>query len=177
MLLLTWRISHRESASDSEDSEGSLSNASSEHDQELLRSDEEGSGTEGGTERDNGGSITEPASEPIAKPPSNRTTEPITEPPSNRAAEPIAKPPSNRVAASFAEPIAEPASNLTIDPDSIPITEMTRAGRRSKRKDMSGLSLCLCGEGAEPHVAGSIQCQRAGCETVWVSILVSFVTF
>jgi hypothetical protein len=48
-------------------------------------------------------------------------------------------------------------------------TELTRTGRRTKRRDMTGLSQCLCGEKAQSDDAGSIQCQRAGCETVWVS--------
>jgi hypothetical protein len=53
------------------------------------------------------------------------------------------------------EPLAEP--------------ELTPAGRRAKRWDMTGLSLCLCGERAQSGDTGSIKCQRAGCETVWVS--------
>lgn len=48
-------------------------------------------------------------------------------------------------------------------------SEPTRVGRRRKCRDMSDLSLCLCGDSARPDDAGSIRCQRAGCETVWVS--------
>jgi hypothetical protein len=60
-------------------------------------------------------------------------------------------------------------TNLATNTITISEPELTRTGRRWKRKDMSGLSLCLCGERAPPGDAGSIQCQRAGCETVWVS--------
>jgi len=48
-------------------------------------------------------------------------------------------------------------------------SEPTRAGRRWKCRDMSSLSLCLCGVSVQPDTAGSIRCQRAGCETIWVS--------
>jgi hypothetical protein len=48
-------------------------------------------------------------------------------------------------------------------------SEPTHAGRRRKCRDMSSLSLCLCGVSAQPDSVDSIQCQRAGCETVWVS--------
>ena len=48
-------------------------------------------------------------------------------------------------------------------------SEPTRAGRRRKCRDMSSLSLCLCGVNMQPDTAGSIRCQRAGCETIWVS--------
>jgi hypothetical protein len=47
--------------------------------------------------------------------------------------------------------------------------ELTHTGRRWKHKDISGLSQCLCGESVLLGDVGSIQCQRAGCETVWVS--------
>jgi hypothetical protein len=50
-----------------------------------------------------------------------------------------------------------------------PEPELSRTGRRWKRKDMGSLSLCLCGETAQPGDRASIQCQRVGCETVWVS--------
>lgn len=53
--------------------------------------------------------------------------------------------------------------------------ESTRTGRRRKCRDMSSLSLCLCGVSAQPESVGSIQCQRAGCETVWVSGPSSFL--
>jgi hypothetical protein len=48
-------------------------------------------------------------------------------------------------------------------------SEPTRAGRKWKCRDMSGLSLCLCGVSVQPDSVGSIRCQRTGCETVWVS--------
>ena len=48
-------------------------------------------------------------------------------------------------------------------------SEPMRVGRRQKCRDMSDLSLCLCGDSTRPDDAGSIRCQRAGCETVWVS--------
>jgi|SRR6266852_6634991 len=47
-------------------------------------------------------------------------------------------------------------------------SEPTRAGRKRKAKDMSGLTLCFCGERSKPGNVGSIQCQKAGCATVWV---------
>jgi hypothetical protein len=49
-------------------------------------------------------------------------------------------------------------------------SEPTRAGRKRKAKDMSGLSVCLCGEHAKPGDAGSIQCRKAGCATAWVTL-------
>ncbi len=42
-------------------------------------------------------------------------------------------------------------------------------GRRWKCRDMSELSQCLCGKTANPNKEGLIQCQKVGCETVWVS--------
>lgn len=48
-------------------------------------------------------------------------------------------------------------------------SEPTRVGRRRRCRDMSGLSLCLCGERVKPGDIESIKCQRTGCETVWVS--------
>jgi hypothetical protein len=59
-----------------------------------------------------------------------------------------------------AGPLAEPAF---ID------SEPTRMGRKRKAKDMSGLTVCLCGERAKPGDVGSIQCRKAGCATIWVS--------
>ena len=47
-------------------------------------------------------------------------------------------------------------------------SEPTRAGRKRKAKDMSGLSVCFCGERAKPDDVDSIQCQKAGCATLWV---------
>jgi hypothetical protein len=81
---------------------------------------------------------------------------------------------------------AGPISDATINPEpatesmhaeneplsSLPTffaSEPTRAGRKRKCRDMSGLSLCLCGDTAKPNDMGSIRCQKAGCETVWVS--------
>ena len=61
--------------------------------------------------------------------------------------------------------VPEPFSSDTLFLD----TEPTRTGRRRRCRDMSGLSQCLCGESVQPHDVGSIQCQRAGCETIWVS--------
>jgi len=49
-------------------------------------------------------------------------------------------------------------------------SEPTQVGRRWKCRDMSGLSQCLCSDSARPDDTGSIWCQRARCETVWVSI-------
>ncbi|KAI0282665.1 hypothetical protein BC826DRAFT_1133945, partial [Russula brevipes] len=45
------------------------------------------------------------------------------------------------------------------------ISTPTRMGQRRKVRDMSGLSMCLCGDHAQAGNASSIQCQRAGCET------------
>jgi hypothetical protein len=47
-------------------------------------------------------------------------------------------------------------------------SEPTHTGRKRKAKDMSGLTVCFCGERARPGDAGSIQCRKAGCATVWV---------
>ena len=55
-------------------------------------------------------------------------------------------------------------------------TEPTRLGRRRRCRDMSGLSLCLCGDSAQPDGVGSIRCHKAGCETVWVSKCLDFVS-
>ena len=56
-----------------------------------------------------------------------------------------------------------------VEPDKEP--EMTHTGRSLKRRwqDLSSLSQYLCGESAVPGDTGSIQCQKAGCETLWVS--------
>ena len=48
-------------------------------------------------------------------------------------------------------------------------SEPTHVGQRRKCRDMSDLSLCLCGDSARPDDTGSIRCQRARCETIWVS--------
>ena len=48
-------------------------------------------------------------------------------------------------------------------------SEPTRTSQRRRCRDMSGLSQCLCGDTAKPNEEGSIQCQKVGCETVWVS--------
>ena len=53
-------------------------------------------------------------------------------------------------------------------------SELTRMGCRQRCRDMSGLSLCLCGESVQPSDVGSIRCQRTGCETTWVSNGVDF---
>jgi len=52
-------------------------------------------------------------------------------------------------------------------------SELTRGGCRRRCRDMSGLSLCLCGESVHPGDVGSIRCQRTGCETTWVSTCVN----
>ena len=49
-------------------------------------------------------------------------------------------------------------------------SEPTCVGRKRKAKDMSGLSVCLCEENAKPGNVSSIQCQKAGCATVWVML-------
>jgi hypothetical protein len=69
---------------------------------------------------------------------------------------------------SCANPVAESSVSAPIFFDSEP----TRTGRRRKCRDMSELSLCLCGVNAEPGDIGSVQCQRQGCETIWVSSLI-----
>ena len=77
-------------------------------------------------------------------------------------------------------PIAErsgPESSRSVPPDILFLdSEPTRVGRRRRCRDMSGLSLCLCGESVKPSEIGSIQCQRAGCETIWVSKCVDFAS-
>jgi hypothetical protein len=70
---------------------------------------------------------------------------------------------------------SEPESSGSIPLDILFLdSEPTRVGRRRRCRDMSGLSLCLCGESVQPGEIGSIQCQRAGCETIWVSKYVDF---
>jgi len=49
-------------------------------------------------------------------------------------------------------------------------SEPMHVGRKWKAKDMSRLSVCLCGENAKPGDVSSIQCQKAGCATVWVML-------
>ena len=97
--------------------------------------------------------------------------------------EPAGPPPAGFLYVAETEP-AGPAPAL-IDPESMrtegdasarvsnpdPLffdSEPTRTGRRRKCRDMSGLSQCLCGDTAKPDEEGSIQCQKLGCETVWV---------
>lgn len=58
--------------------------------------------------------------------------------------------------------IGSPTEPIFID------SEPTRAGRKRKAKNMSGLSVCFCGEHAKSDDVGSIQCWKAGCATVWV---------
>ena len=50
-------------------------------------------------------------------------------------------------------------------------SEPTRMGSRQRCRDTGGLSLCLCGESVQSGDVGSIRCQSAGCETIWVSDL------
>jgi hypothetical protein len=71
-------------------------------------------------------------------------------------------------------------SQMLTNSSSTPVTDQTMGlffesvptcvGQRRKCRDMSGLSQCLCGDSARPDDAGSIRCQRTGCETVWVSL-------
>jgi hypothetical protein len=83
------------------------------------------------------------------------------------------------------EPSPRPTTSIAItEPEHAhmgPTTELeiTHTGRRWKHKDMSGLSQCLCRESVLLGNVGSIQCQRAGCEMVWVSnpALLPFGTF
>ena len=65
---------------------------------------------------------------------------------------------------SLSTPVTDQSTTLFFE------SEPTRVGRRRKCRDMSGLSLCLCGESARRDDAESIRCQHAGCETVWVSL-------
>ena len=53
-------------------------------------------------------------------------------------------------------------------------SEPTRVGHKRRCRDMSDLSLCLCGGSVHPGDVGSIKCNRAGCEMVWVSNSVDF---
>ena len=73
-----------------------------------------------------------------------------------------------------ANPIAapKPSGSDILFFDSAP----TRVGHKRRCRDMTGLSLCLCGESVQPGDVGSIRCQRAGCETIWVSNCVDFAT-
>ena len=78
----------------------------------------------------------------------------------------------------FVPPIATPP--ITSEPSGSEVifldSEPTRVGCGRKCGDMSGLSLCLCGESAQLDDVGSIQCERTGCETVWVSSCSYFVS-
>ena len=68
------------------------------------------------------------------------------------------------------EPIAVNSEPIVVDSEPIFIdSEPTRAGRKRKAKDMTGLSVCLCGEHAKPDDVGSIRCRKTGCATIWVS--------
>jgi hypothetical protein len=68
------------------------------------------------------------------------------------------------------KPCSAPTDLSTLETEPFLLTsEPTRAGRKRKCRDMSNLSLCLCGISVQSGSVGSIQCQRAGCETVWVS--------
>ena len=81
---------------------------------------------------------------------------PNSVPPIVTVAPPIAAPPIT---------VPKPSGSEVIFLDSEP----THVGCGRRCGDMSGLSLCLCGESAQPDDVGSIQCERTGCETVWVS--------
>lgn len=99
--------------------------------------------------------------------------EPITNVPSESTSESLQVAESLSESAEFS--IAErrqsdlPQEDASLDASATNLLTRTRTGRSLKRRDMSGLSLCLCGEAAVPGDARSIRCQRAGCETVWVS--------
>jgi hypothetical protein len=54
-------------------------------------------------------------------------------------------------------------------------SELTRRGHKWKCRDMSSLSLYLCGESMQPGDIDSIRCHRTGCKTIWVSHYVGFV--
>ena len=56
-------------------------------------------------------------------------------------------------------------------------SEPTRTGRKRKAKDMSGLTVCFCGERAKPDDEGSIRCRKAGCATLWVCLPATFRIF
>ncbi|KAF8501131.1 hypothetical protein F5888DRAFT_1632900 [Russula emetica] len=74
-------------------------------------------------------------------------------------------------AGSSAEPILLESKPTRVGSLTEPIfldSKPTCAGRKRKAKDMSGLTVCFCGEHAKPGDAGSIQCQKAGCATIWV---------
>jgi len=66
------------------------------------------------------------------------------------------------------EPELSGSDNLFFD------SEPTRMGRKRRCRDISGLSLCLCGVSVPPDEEGSVQCQKAGCEMIWVSDCVDF---
>jgi hypothetical protein len=70
----------------------------------------------------------------------------------------------------------EMATESPIEPTFLD-SEPTCVGRKRKAKDMSGLTLCLCEERAEPGDVGSIQCRKAGCATVWVCYSATFNKF
>ncbi|KAH9983678.1 hypothetical protein BJV77DRAFT_966643 [Russula vinacea] len=101
--------------------------------------------------------ITEPDTIPIIKPNAIPTTEPNTIPTTKPNTIPIIKPNATCNTIPITEHDANPVTEL----------KLTCTGRRSKCKDMSRLSLCLCGESAQLGITSSIQCQRARCETVW----------
>jgi len=85
-------------------------------------------------------------------------------------------------------PITVPAPTSIASADPVPLaacdsrrpnplffdTEPTRVGCKQRCRDMSDLSLCLCGQSVHPGDVGLIKCNRAGCETVWVSNSVDF---
>jgi len=53
-------------------------------------------------------------------------------------------------------------------------SEPTCVGRKQRCRDISGLSVCLCGERVREGDVDSIKCHRNGCETIWVSCCIDF---
>lgn len=176
------------------------------HDQEGMVSDQEGSGARIEKEREEDsdedthitampdcpsmGSFTNDHDASESRPSAESALEPIADNDTFRpsALESIAdnddasamRPSNESYGASTIDSPMNSYNPDTLEMDSEPFfltSELTRAGRRRKCRDMSGLSLCLCGVSVRPDSMGSIQCQRAGCETVWVSysLLLSFI--
>lgn len=143
------------------------------HDQEGVVSDKEGIGInsiEEGMEDDSNDDT-----HSIVMP--TLTNSPSMDPFINSHATSMLKPfmdNNNTTAASAMSPSNKPCSAPTdfstsqMEPFLL-TSEPTRAGRKRKCRDMSNLSLCLCGISVQSDSVGSIRCQRAGCETVWVS--------
>jgi hypothetical protein len=74
-------------------------------------------------------------------------------------------------AGSSTEPILVDSESMHAASSTEPMfldSEPTRVGRKRKAKNISGLTVCLCGVRAKPNEVDSIQCRKTGCETVWV---------